>query len=61
MHRAREQRVCRCTLCATAEQRWGVPTKVLLLECLDVAGISEEAGAADAEAALEDQLRAVRV
>lgn len=43
-----------------AEQRWGVPTKVLLLECLDVAGIAEELGAADAEAALEDQLRAVR-
>lgn len=41
------------------EQRWGVPTKVLLLECLDVAGIAEELGTADAEGALEDQLRAV--
>lgn len=45
--------------CVDADQRWGVPTKVLLLDCIDVAGVAEELGAADAEAALEDQLRAV--
>jgi hypothetical protein len=46
-------------LCITADQQWGMPTDILLLECLDVAGLAEEMGCADAEAALEDQLHAV--
>jgi hypothetical protein len=43
-----------------ADQQWGVPTNILLLECLDVAGVAEEMGCADVDAALEDQLHAVR-
>jgi hypothetical protein len=43
-----------------ADQQWGVPTNILLLECLDVAGVAEEMGCADFDAALEDQLHAVR-
>jgi tagatose-1,6-bisphosphate aldolase non-catalytic subunit AgaZ/GatZ len=37
-----------------------MPTDILLLECIDVTGVAEEMGCADADAALEDQLHAVR-